>query len=245
MLNINEIQGECIGCGRWLHAEERTRGRVACCACEDGVRSDLEALTGPDGLFARLVWLGADALTPRAGRSSSDPVVKMSKTTAPDPVRLQVVNLLGVGGVVHSLQRWVRAWYDDLGFRPPVWRGQQHFVVMVAPGGQKVSRPGQLDNTVRALLNNLPWACEHRADFGTFKREVRRFVEDAESAIDPTTERRRFVQVGRCPTRVDGDLVCGQLLQADPFAASIRCHNCNTVWPRSDWIDLGQALQSR
>lgn len=217
---------------------------MACFRCEQEVRTNLDALAGPDGLFARLVWQGADALIPGARRSSSDPVVKMSKTTAPSPVRLAAVNLLGAGGVVHTLQRWVGAWYAELGFRQPVWRGTHHFVVMLAPGGVKVNRPGQLDNTVKVLQNNLPWAAEHRADFGEFRHEVWRFVEDARIAIDPTIEPPTRMQIGRCPAKVDG-LTCGRLLDADPFAQSIRCPNCGTSWQRSQWLDLGAALRQR
>lgn len=216
--------------------------RLVCFRCEEDVKDHLNELAGPDGLFAQLVWKGAEALTPGSGRSNSDPNVKTSKTTAPSPVRLDAVNLLGAGGLVNTLQRWVGKWYVDLGFNQPVWRGQLHYVVMVAPGGGQVRRPGQLDNAVKVLLNNLPWACEHRADFGEFRQQSRRFVEEARSAIDPTIERKVRIQVGKCPTQVDG-LTCGRQLMADPFASAIRCGNCNTVWPRARWLDLGAAIQ--
>lgn len=215
--------------------------RIVCFGCETEVKENLGALAGPDGLFAQLVWQGADALIPGSRRSSSDPVVKMSKVTAPSPVNLGAANLLGAGGVVHTLQRWVKAWYAELGFREPIWRGELHFVVLVAPGGDRVRRPGQLDNTVKALLNNLPWACEHRADFGDFRHEVRRFVDESRRAVDPTISTRSRLQIGRCPADVDG-IVCGHMLEADPMATSIRCPNCSTRWQRNQWVDLAQAV---
>lgn len=199
-------------------------------------------LAGPDGLFARLVWRGTDALTPSGGRNNNDPAVKSSKTSAPSPVRIQAMNLLGAGGVVHTLQRWVGSWYADLGFRPPVWRGQHHFVMLLAPGGVKVPRPGQLDNTARALLNNLPWAVEHRDDFGDFSHDLWRFVEDSRSAIDPTMAKPIKVMIGRCPSEVDG-LTCGAKLMVDPFANSIRCANCGTSWKRADWSLLSAKMR--
>ena len=205
------------------------------------MKEHLNALAGPDGLFARLVWKGTDALTPGSRRSNSDPVVKTSKVTAPSPVNLGAANLLGAGGVVHTLQRWVGRWYAELEFREPVWRGQLHYVVLVAPGGDRVRRPGQLDNTVKVLLNNLPWACEHRADFGDFRHEVRKFVEDAEMAVDPTAGKRIRMQVGRCPADVDG-LTCGHMLDVDPYALAIRCPNCGTRWQRNQWVDLAAAV---
>lgn len=235
----------CVGCSHVLRPDEQESGRLVCRNCEDEVKENLNALVGPDGLFAQLVWLGTDALTPGSRRSNSDPAVKTSKTSAPSPVRLQAVNLLGAGGVVHTLQRWVGIWYKELGFRQPVWRGQHHFVVYLAPGNKPVRRPGQLDNTVLVLLNNLPWAVEHREDFRQFKQDVWRFVEDARSAIDPTIERPPQIMVGRCPTSVGDGLVCGKQLMADPFSTSIKCGNCGTSWQRDKWAELGQTMQGR
>lgn len=238
----DQTRPTCVGCRHVLKVEEKDLGRIVCFECEQDVKKSLSDLAGPDGLFAQLVWLGADALIPGA-RRGNDPIVKTSKTEAPSPVRLAAMNLLGAGGVVHTLQRWVGTWYAELGFRQPVWRGVHHFVVMLAPGGVKVNRPGQLDNTAKVLVNNLPWACEHRTDFGEFRHDLRRFVEDARVAIDPTIAPRVHVQIGRCPARVDG-LVCGRLLDADPFATGIYCPNCGTRWPREQWLALGQTIQS-
>lgn len=239
---LSNNRPSCVGCSRVLSPEEQSRARIVCLRCEEDVKDNLDALVGPDGLFAQLVWRGAEALTPAAGRNSSDPNVKTSKTNAPSPVRLEAINLLGTGGLVHTLQHWITKWYADLGFREPVWRGQFHYIVMIAPGGGTVRRPGQLDNAVKILLNNLPWACEKRADFGEFRQQTRQFVEEIRSAVDPTIERKIRILVGRCPTKVDG-LSCGARLMADPFAGSIRCANCNTVWPRVLWPELGAAIR--
>lgn len=239
---INQSRPTCVGCGHVLNPVTES-GRFACRPCEASVKVNLNHLAGPDGLFAQVVWLGTSALTAGGGgRSSNDPVVKTSKTSAPSPVKIQAMNLLGAGGVVHTLQRRVGQWYDELGFRQPVWRGQHHFVLLLAPGGTKVHRPGQLDNTVRVLLNNLPWAAEHRQDFGEFAHEVHRFVEDARKVIDPTTPAPVRVMVGHCPGRV-GDLVCNAQLMADPFALQIRCANCGTSWPRTEWASLSQKMR--
>lgn len=240
----NEGRPKCVGCGHVLRPEEQDRKRLACFQCEGTAASNLELLAGPDGLFAQLVWKGTLALTPTGGHNNSDPAVKSSKTVAPPPVRIQAMSLLGAGGVVHTLQRWVGTWYADLGFRAPVWRGQHHFVMLVAPGGVRVPRPGQLDNTVRALLNNLPWAAEHRDDFGQFAHQVHRFVEESRMAIDPTAAKPSRVLIGRCPASVDG-LICGHQLMADPYAAAIRCPNCGTSWRRADWLSLGRQMHTR
>lgn len=228
---------KCPGCGR------PATTRPVCIDCEDRTGDDLRELAGPDGLFARLVWLGADGLARGAGGRAPGPVVKTSKINAPSPVRDQVINLLGTGGVVHTLQRHAISWHADLGFRPPVWRGPHHFVLVVAPGGIKVPRPGQLDLTIRVLLNNLTWAAENREDFDSFRREVHRFVDDIDKALDPTTPPLLRVLVGRCPGSEGSP--CSAKLMANPFASAITCPTCKSVWPRDQWVRLGDAIRSR
>lgn len=232
----------CVSCRNELRHEEA--GRAACVSCEQLVRRNLEELAGPGGLFAKLVWAGADALTPSSGRRSSGPVVRTSKTVAPPPVRMGVVNLLGAGGVVQTLQRWARSWFADLGFKDPMWRGQHEWVTLVSPDGRKVGRPGQLDYTVKALLNNLVWAADKRADFGKFASDVHRFVESSKDALDPTIEHHNKILIGRCPTLVGADRhPCGAQLLADPYATAIRCPGCETKWARADWVALGRTLR--
>lgn len=215
---------------------------MACVPCEDGVRRELEQLAGAKGLFAQLVWAGADALTPSSGRKSSGPVVKVSKTVAPPPVRIGAMNLLGAGGVVQTLQRWVGMWYKDLGFRDPSWSGPHQFVTVVSPTGEMVRRPGQLDRTVLMLTNNLPWAVEHRHDFGSFTKDVHKFIDASKSALDPTIEQHSKILIGRCPTTLPDGRPCGAQLMADPFATSIRCYDCSASWKRQDWPTLGRTL---
>jgi hypothetical protein len=152
------------------------------------------------------------------------------------------MNLLGAGGVVQTLQRWVSLWYAEIGFREPTWSGPLQFVTVVSPNGQQVRRPGQLDRTVLMLTNNLPWAVEHRLDFGKFIRDARRFVEASKAALDPTIEKHDKVLIGRCPTTVHEGR-CGAQLMADPFAMSIKCWDCGAVWSRSDWPELGRTLR--
>lgn len=229
---------QCLSCNHALRPDLEA-GRLVCRSCEDRVRKDLNALAGPSGLFAQLVWVGPDVLAPGSQRHQGGG--GGSSVEAPAPVRLGPMNLLGAGGVVHTLQRWVAAWFTELGFRQPVWRGDHHFVMMVSPGGKKVGKPGQLDNAVTVLLNNLIWAAEHRHDFDRFARDVRRFVEQIEAAMDPGAEQPIRVVVGRCPVPVDS-AKCGELLQANPFATSIRCRKCGTSWPRAEWAALGDQV---
>lgn len=231
-------RSKCVGCGR----RNDEADRLACKQCERVAGDNLKALAGVDGLFAMLVRQGTYALT--RGGATGGPAVKTSKVHAPSPARDLVVNLLGAGGVVHALQRHASAWYVDLGFNLPVWRGQHHFIVSVDSNGLKVSHPGQLDIVVRTLLNTLPWAAENRDDFGDFGREVRQFVADIKVAIDPTIVKPVQVLVGRCPADLGDGTLCGAKLMADPFAPSIRCISCGTAWGRDRWAELGRTLRT-
>lgn len=234
---MNEDRPRCVACSHWLRPDDAPR--IVCRPCESTVKGNLSALAGSQGLFAQLVWAGPDVLLPRQRTQGGG---GGSRVDAPMPVRLGPMNLLGAGGVVHTLQRWVAAWYKELGFRQPVWRGNLHFVMLVDPQGRKVGKPGQLDNAVAVLINNLPWAVEHRDDFRQFARDVSGFVEQIKSAMDPTIEPPTRMQIGRCPTPVGDDMKCGELLQANPYAAAIKCRRCGEVWPRSDWPKLGDAI---
>lgn len=229
----------CCACSGFLAPEDLER--KACRPCESGVKGKLVSLAGASGLFARLVWVGPDALIPSQRHQGGGG--GGTKVEAPAPVRLGPINLLGAGGVVHTLQRWVAAWYDQRGFRHPVWRGPQHFVMMVDPSGHKVGRPGQLDNAVTVLLNNLTWAAENRADFREFQRDVSRFVDQIESALDPTIQAPARIVVGRCPDLDEHDRRCNELLSADLGADFIRCRRCGSKWTQADWPRLSDAMR--
>lgn len=214
----------------------------ACDKCQLEVRANLEELAGPRGLFARLIWAGPDLLIPGARRGNSERV-STSKTEAPSPVSLTAVNLLGAGGMLHTLQRWVGTWFPARGWHVPQWRGPQHFSVSVDPEGRRVSRPGQLDYAVSALVNSLEWATVNRDDFGRFAAQVCKLVRDAESALNPDDRATPRVYIGRCP-HVDGTTreVCGARLEADPFAYSITCGRCRTAWSRQEWPELSDRI---
>lgn len=234
---MNDDRPRCVSCSHWIRPDDAPR--IVCRPCESAAKGNLAALAGAQGLFAQLVWAGSDILLPGQRSQGGG---GGSRVDAPMPVRLGPMNLLGAGGVVHTLQRWVATWYQELGFRQPVWRGNLHFVMMVDPQGHKVGRPGQLDNAVTILINNLPWATEHRDDFGRFARDLNGFVEQIKSALDPTIEPPTRVQIGRCPTPTEAGTKCGELLDANPWANAIRCRRCGTSWIRADWPKLGNEM---
>jgi hypothetical protein len=237
----DEIRKTCVSCG--YDGLRPGDDRMVCENCEENARRCLRLLAGHSGLFARLVWLGPDALIP-GQRAQQGGGGGGTQVDAPAPVRLGPMNLLGAGGVVNTLQRWVAAWYDELGFRQPVWRGAHQFVTLINPAGHKVSKPGQLDNAVTILLNNLPWAVEHRRDFGKFNRDVSGFVRQIKSALDPTATPPARVRIGRCPLITADNTRCGNLLEADPFAPSIHCWKCGANWDRADWPRLSDHMNN-
>ncbi|MGW2920405.1 hypothetical protein ACWDBF_21440 [Streptomyces angustmyceticus] len=138
----------CTTCSRALWENEL--GRRACRMCQRRADQDLEALAGPDGLYAAL----ASALTPGAGGSEAR--VSGSRS-APLPLRLEPLSLSARGGVVTVLQTWLVDWHDQLRWAHPRWEG----------GLQE-----QLDQVVRALRTNLEWAATEHDAFADFAVEV-------------------------------------------------------------------------
>lgn len=81
---------------------------------------------------------------------------------------------------------------------------------------------------------------------------VRDFAEELRAIAAALKQVRRMepptLRIGRCPVVVvivplpDGktlDLECGAMLRVRTDAAEIKCRNCRTIWPRSQWHELG------
>jgi hypothetical protein len=140
----------CTVCHRDLYADEL--GHQACQPCTERVGSNLAALAGPDGLYAKL----SDSLQPGAGMAG--PAVSGSRT-APLPLRLDPLSLAARGGVITILQTWLVDWHETLGYRYPRWDGDLQ---------------QQCDQVVHRLRVLLPWAAEAHGAFDEFAGEVSR-----------------------------------------------------------------------
>ncbi|MCX4786497.1 hypothetical protein OG369_09965 [Streptomyces sp. NBC_01221] len=194
----------CLICHRGLYADEL--GRYACRLCTDRIDEHLRALAGRDGLYARL----GGRLAPGSG--GSGPAVSGSRS-APLPVRLEPLSLIARGGVVTILQTWLVDWHDLLAWGHPRWQG----------GMQQ-----QLDQVVRALRVNLPWAAGAHPAIDEFAREVGQLRRQCEQQV--TGERRPRTIPLACP--------CGQILRITLDTAGARCSGCGEQYGHSELMDL-------
>lgn len=155
---------------------ENELGHQACRPCTDRVDLHLRALTGPDGLYARL------SASLRPGSSAGGPAVSGSRT-APLPVRLEPLSLAARGGVVTILQTWLIDWHEALGYRHPRWDGDLQ---------------QQLDQAVGRLRILLPWAAEAHGAFDEFAREISQLRRQCETATGGERGPRKFGVTCEC-----------------------------------------------
>lgn len=212
--------------------------KFACIKCETEVEEHLIGLGGQHGLYATLINMGSGAFQVVAsGRSDRS----ASKVDAPAPLNVSAVSLTASGGVLTTLKFWVNTWHADpaRGFQPVTWPA----VTLSQSVNGKLIR-GQLDIAIDKLLASLSWATEYRSDFGPFRDDVTRLVNDCRRVIDPTDPESQpvpKVRVGHCPTVVDG-VPCRHVLVVKLGAVSIRCPKCATTWPRAQWPQLAKHL---
>ncbi|WP_406122962.1 hypothetical protein OHQ89_12420 [Streptomyces canus] len=205
-------------CNRQLWTAET--GRWACRPCEDRTVSRIAELPA---LFRQLdttASLMRGARRPGASGGGSK--------TPPIPPRLEVLALVGPGGVAARLSAIEDSWRSALGWTVAPWRGS----------------PAQAVPLLAAFLaNNLLWACSSYEEVGQDIDDLRRLHSEC-TAIVNDERRPGRVQIGNCPTIV-GDEVCWQPLTASAGSHRIHCAACNAKWETlGEWREL-RAAQER
>ena len=203
------------GCGRQLWVNET--GRWACRPCEDATGRRLTELPG---LFRQLDTTAAlmRGASKQAGGASGT-------KTPPIPPRLEVLALVGPGGVAARLAAVEDAWRQTLGWTIAPWRGNPRQAV---------------PKHVEFLINNLPWACDRYEPIGQDIAELRRLHGEIKAAVE---RKPKFgnVKIGLCPTPVEGEW-CGEQLFASARSFKTRCQTCGTSWEGEDeWRALRAA----
>lgn len=165
----------CVACRTPLWENEL--GRQACRMCQRRVDDNLQALTGPHGLYATL----SAALVPGAGNGEAR--VSGGTRTAPLPLRLEPLSLSSRGGVVTVLQDWLVDWHNQLQWAHPRWQGDLQ---------------QQLDQVVRALRANLEWAATEHGAFGDFAAEVGTLVRSCRRQVTGEKPERRIAVACPC-----------------------------------------------
>ncbi|MGW5173143.1 hypothetical protein ACWERY_02095 [Streptomyces sp. NPDC004082] len=192
-------------------------GRHICRPCEDKTRARLAELPR---LFRRLDTTAA--LMRGANRTGSG---GSGTKTPPIPPRLEVLALIGPGGVAARLSAVEDSWRQALGWTVAPWRGS----------------PAQaIPHLVTFLLNNLPWAAGSYESVGQDIDDLRRL--HAECAAIVSDERKPGrVKIGNCPVRVD-DRLCWKPLTARADSHRVHCGACGTRWETlGEWRELRAA----
>lgn len=202
-------------CKRQLWVAEA--GRWACRPCEDATQARIAELPA---LFRRLDSTAAlmkGASRPGAGSGGT--------RTAPIPPRLDVLNLVGPGGVAARLSAIEDAWRATLGWTVAPWRGN----------------PAQaVPQLVRFLTDNLLWACSSYEEVGSDIDGLRRLHGEMTALVNDERRPGR-VQIGNCPVRFD-DGLCWTPLTATAASHRVRCGGCGSRWETlGEWRELRAA----
>lgn len=208
----------CVACGRDLWTAELDR--KACRPCGERTAARIAELPA---LFRQLDTTAAlmrGARRPGAGGGGSK--------TPPIPPRLEVLALVGPGGVAARLSAIEDSWRKVLGWTVAPWRGSPAQAVPELAG---------------FLANNLLWACSSYDEVGQDIDDLRRLHSEC-AAIVNDERRPGQVQIGNCPA-VDGDRVCWTPLTARADSHRIHCSACGARWETlGEWREL-RAAQER
>lgn len=207
------------GCGRQLWVAEA--GRYACRPCEDATARRITELPA---LFARLNTTAAlmrGARRSGAGTSGSK--------TPPIPPRLEVLALVGPGGVAARLSAIEDAWRQVLGWTVAPWRGSPAQAIPELAG---------------FLANNLLWACSSYEEVGQDIEDLRRLHAECK-AIVADERRPGRVKIGLCPVTLDDGGPCGAQLTATAASHRVHCGQCGTRWETlGEWRTLRAAQEA-
>ena len=171
----------CTACGRDLWTDEVQRW--ACRPCEDRTLARIAELPS---LFRQLDTTAAlmrGARRPGGGGSGS--------RTPPIPPRLEVLALIGPGGIAARLRDIEDAWRKALGWTVAPWRGSPRQAV---------------PDHVTFLVNNLPWACDAYESVGQDIDDLRRLHGECTAIVNDERKPGR-VQIGACPGRLEAGLI--------------------------------------
>ncbi|KAB1146811.1 hypothetical protein F7R91_14635 [Streptomyces luteolifulvus] len=204
-------------CKRQLWIAEA--GRWACRPCEDATATRISELPA---LFRRLdttAMLTRGARNPGAGTTGS--------RTPPIPPRLDVLNLVGPGGIAARLRDIEDAWRSALSWTIAPWRGN----------------PAEaIPHHARFLTDNLLWACSSYESVGQDIADLRRLHAQCK-ALTEQKPKTGQVKIGLCPVQID-DQPCGTQLTASTRSFKTTCPTCDTSWEgEQQWRVLRRAQE--
>lgn len=207
----------CTACTHDLWTDELDR--QACRPCQDSTATRIAELPA---LFRQLDTTAA--LMRGARRSGGG---SSGSKTPPIPPRLEVLALVGPGGVAARLRDIEDSWRKELGWTVAPWRGSP---IQAVP------------EHVTFLANNLPWACDAYESVGQDIDDLRRLHAECTAIVNDERKPGR-VQIGPCPGQLEAGL-CGQPLTASAASHRVRCGTCGSRWETlEEWRQLRAAQE--
>ncbi|MYS34904.1 hypothetical protein K388_01902 [Streptomyces sp. KhCrAH-43] len=188
-------------------------GSYLCVGCTRATTVRLECL--PD-LYAGLLPFLAPSTAVAQGRGGKG-------GPAPLPVREEILDLRGPGGMVGVVEDWLAALRADRGWQPLV------------PAGSVEAR---LKSAVHGLHANMPWIATTWPQAGTFASEIRDLEKGVRSIIAPEPAADRGRRIGNCPALDPSGTLCGAVLRLAPGEKAVRCEWCGTAYPPYVWGQL-------
>jgi hypothetical protein len=181
-----------------------------CAGCTGHLRECLNRLPG---LYAALAaWLAPGGRRPEFGRSPA--------AEAPLPLRQEVLDLRGPGGIVGVLEDWRAAIHDARSFTPPV------------PAG---AIPARIDRAAQAIWQNTTWVSLEWEQAGALAVEIARLEARALAVINP---RDPSTPIGPCPADLGDGVICGTVIRVPAGTQDVRCRGCGAIYPPSSWLNL-------
>ncbi|MFE7791294.1 hypothetical protein [Streptomyces sp. NPDC057460] len=146
---------------------------------------------------------------------------------APLPVREEILDLRGPGGMVGVVDDWLSAVRLERGMRQPV------------PAG---SVEGRLKAAVSGLLSNMPWIAVSWPSAGTFAEEIRDLTKSVRSIIAPLDPAERGIRLGKCPAVDESGNICGAILTYRRGETVVTCPWCTCAFPPATWAGLKEFI---
>lgn len=210
------------------HLWQNELDRLVCWPCEERTR---ERLTKLRGLFTQLNK--TDMLMKGSSRTNAP---TSGTRTAPVPLRLDVLNLTGPGGIATRLQAIEDSWRKAFGRRIelgvtdglrvyPSWRANPAHTI-----------PGH----IAFLAINLQKACEEYESIGQDINTIRVLHAECTAPVE-NKPRTGQVKIGLCPVRGENG-PCATQLTATTRSFTTQCPTCGTTWEgRDEWQNLRHA----
>lgn len=196
-----------------LCTQHDAMGGYLCPGCTKVTRVRLECLPA---LYDGLLPFLAPSSAIGQGRSGKG-------GPAPLPVREEILDLRGPGGMVGVAEGWLSAVRQERSMRP------------VVPVGSVERR---LAAAVSGLLVNLAWIAVSWEQAGACAGEIRDLVRDVQSIVAPAVAEVRGTRVGTCPAVHDDGGVCGAVLRLGHGERVVTCPWCRTSYPPATWVGL-------